>query len=172
VLIVDGDLRRPTLHQKLRIGNEEGLSSLLSLEDSHSALRALPGPEDIWVLTTGPRPPYPAELLGSVRMDELLEHWRANFDFILIDTPPVLPVTDAVLLSDRVDAVLMVARYRVSNRSSLARAYRMLATHAGERRINVILNGVERASTDFSEYYGYDYQYGVDPVISGGIHAS
>jgi capsular exopolysaccharide synthesis family protein len=172
VLIVDGDLRRPTLHQKLRIGNEEGLSSLLSLEESHSALRALPGPEDIWVLTTGPRPPYPAELLGSVRMDELLEHWRANFDFILIDTPPVLPVTDAVLLSDRVDAVLMVARYRVSNRSSLVRAYRMLANHAGERRINVILNGVERASTDFSEYYGDDYHYGLEPSKSGAIYAS
>ena len=87
VLIVDGDLRRPTLHKQLRLDNNEGLSSLLSLEESHGALRSLPGAEDIWILTTGPRPPYPAELLGSVRMDELLEHWRANFDFILIDTP-------------------------------------------------------------------------------------
>ncbi len=142
VLIVDGDLRRPTLHRKLRIGNTEGLSSLLSLEESHEALRSLPGPEDIWILTTGPRPPYPAELLGSVRMDELLEHWRANFDFILIDSPPVLPVTDAVLLSGRVDAILMVARYRMSTRSAVTRAYRMLVHHAGEGKVSVVLNGV------------------------------
>jgi succinoglycan biosynthesis transport protein ExoP len=169
VLIVDGDLRRPTLHQKLRLENEEGLSSLLSLEESHSALRALPGPEDIWVLTTGPKPPYPAELLGSVRMDELLEHWRANFDFILIDTPPVLPVTDAVLLSGRVDAVLMVARYRVSTRHALVRAYQMLANQAGERKVSVILNGVERLSADFNDYYGREYHYGAD---SGDAHAA
>ena len=171
VLIVDGDLRRPTLHQKLRLENEEGLSSLLSLEESHDALRALPGPEDIWVLTTGPRPPYPAELLGSVRMDELLEHWRANFDFILIDTPPVLPVTDAVLLSGRVDSVLMVARYGVSTRSSLVRAYQMLATQAGEGKVSVILNGVERLSADFNEYYGREYHYGAD-VLSGDSYAA
>jgi capsular exopolysaccharide synthesis family protein len=170
VLIVDADLRRPTLHQKLRIENAEGLSSLLSMEESHSALRQLAGPEDIWALTTGPKPPYPAELLGSVRMDELLEHWRSNFDFVLIDTPPVLPVTDAVLLSSRVDAVLMVARYRVSTRSSLSRAYRMLATHAGESRISVILNGVENASTDFGEYYGHEY-YGSGNALPEGAHA-
>ena len=171
VLVVDGDLRRPTLHKQLRLDNEEGLSSLLSLEESHGALRALPGPEDIWILTTGPRPPYPAELLGSVRMDELLEHWRANFDFILIDTPPVLPVTDAVLLSGRVDAVLMVARYRVSTRSSLVRAYQKLAKHAGKKRISVILNGVDRLSTDLNEYYGSGYDYGQD-AVSGGGHAA
>ena len=171
VLIVDGDLRRPTLHQKLRLENEEGLSSLLSLEESHSALRALPGPEDIWVLTTGPKPPYPAELLGSVRMDELLEHWRANFDFILIDTPPVLPVTDAVLLSGRVDAVLMVARYRVSTRHALVRAYQMLAKQAGERKVSLILNGVERLSADFNDYYGREYHYGAD-TDSGDAHAA
>ena len=177
VLVVDGDLRRPTLHQKLRLGNAEGLSSLLSLEETGSALRRLPGKEDIWVLTTGPRPPYPAELLGSQRMNELLAHWRGNFDFVIIDSPPVLPVTDAVLLSERVDAVLMVARYGVSTRKALERGYRMLARHAGEGKVSVILNGIERTSADFGEHYGYDYHYGPgahgDGLFnSGGLHAS
>lgn len=176
VLVVDGDLRRPTLHQRLKLGNAEGLSSLLSLEETGSALRRLPGKEDIWVLTTGPRPPYPAELLGSHRMDELLAHWRGNFDFVVIDSPPVLPVTDAVLLSERVDAVLIVARYRVSTRKALERAYGMLVRHAGEGKVSVILNGIERTSADYSEHYGYDYQYGYGPSDAGslsveGVHA-
>lgn len=177
VLVVDGDLRRPTLHEKLKLDNAEGLSSLLSLEEAGTALRRLAGKEDIWVLTTGPRPPYPAELLGSERMNELLAHWRGNFDFVIIDSPPVLPVTDAVLLSERVDAVLMVARYRVSTRRSLERGYGMLARHAGEGKVSVILNGIERTSADFGEHYGYDYRYGGDTAAicslnAGSMHAS
>ncbi len=171
VLVVDGDLRRPTLHQRLKIGNAEGLSSLLSLGETGSALRRLPGKEDIWVLTTGPRPPYPAELLGSERMNELLAYWRGNFDFVIIDSPPVLPVTDAVLLSERVDAVLMVARYGVSTRKALERGYGMLTRHAGEGKVNVILNGIERGSVDFGEHYGYEYHYGTTAKTVVSLHA-
>jgi succinoglycan biosynthesis transport protein ExoP len=176
VLIVDGDLRRPTLHEKLNIANEHGLSSLLSeagaLADLHSlGGNALGGNGDVWVLTAGPRPPYPAELLGSARMETLLGDWRANFDFILIDTPPVLPVTDAVLLSSSADIVLLVARHRVSTTHAVYAAHRRLTTHGSPNKVAVILNGVERKSADLADYYGYGYKYGLRPE-AGGAHAS
>jgi capsular exopolysaccharide synthesis family protein len=176
VLVIDGDLRRPTLHEKLNIANEEGLSSLLSEVDAHTDLRSVGGHApggigDVWVLTAGPRPPYPAELLGSPRMDTLLENWRSNFDFVLIDTPPVLPVTDAVLLSSSADIILLVARHRVSTTHAVQAAHRKLTAHGNHNKVAVVLNGVERRSADLADYYGYGYAYGLKPE-AGGIHAA
>jgi capsular exopolysaccharide synthesis family protein len=171
ILVVDGDLRRPTLHQKLNLANDRGLSQLLSEADGENQMQALTGLGDMWVLTAGPRPPYPAELLGSERMTALLASWRASFDFILIDTPPVLPVTDAVLLSPKADIVLLVARQRVSTTHAVRAAHSKLADHAAGNRVAIILNAVEPKSGDLANYYGYQRPYASKPK-RGSVHAS
>jgi capsular exopolysaccharide synthesis family protein len=171
VLIVDGDLRRATLHEKLDIPNEQGLSSLLSSADSAITLHSLVGLANVSVLTAGPRPPYPAELLGGLRMGILLTEWRSLFDFILIDTPPVLPVTDAVLLSYFADIILLVARHQVSTTHSVQNAYRRLAVNDDRHKVAVILNAVALNSTDLTDYYGYEHNYGIKPETRA-LHAS
>ncbi len=157
VLVIDADLRRPSLHTKLDIPNERGLSTMLSEYDAPTALRSIGGRDDVWVLTAGPKPPYPAELLSSPRMQSLLEEWRANFDFILIDSPPSLAVTDAVLLSPLVDITLLITRQHVSTMHGIKSAYRKLNANGNSVDVAVVLNGVERTSADYAEYYGYAY---------------
>jgi capsular exopolysaccharide synthesis family protein len=157
VLVIDADLRRPTLHEKLDIPNDRGLSTMLSEVDAPTALRSIDGRDDVWVLTAGPRPPYPAELLSSPRMQSLLQEWRANFDFILIDSPPSLAVTDAVLLSPLVDITLLIARQHVSTMHGIKSAHRKLNANGNTVNVAVVLNGVERTSAEFAEYYGYAY---------------
>jgi capsular exopolysaccharide synthesis family protein len=135
VLLVDGDFRRPTLHQTLNIVNTDGLSSFLA---GHSAITdpvavglSSQDVEGLTVLPAGPVPPYPAELLGSEQMRHTLQAWRKHFDFILIDGAPVLPVTDSVVLSTMVDFTLLIARYEMTEHQSLDRSYRLLQSHYG-----------------------------------------
>lgn len=157
VLVIDADLRRPTLHEKLDIPNLRGLSTMLSEIDAPTALRSIGGRDDVWVLTAGPKPPYPAELLSSPRMQSLLQEWKANFDFILIDSPPSLAVTDAVLLSPLVDITLLIARQHVSTMHGIKSAHRKLNANGNHVNVAVVLNGVERTSADYADYYGYAY---------------
>jgi succinoglycan biosynthesis transport protein ExoP len=157
VLVIDADLRRPTLHEKLDIPNMRGLSTMLSEVDAPTALRSIGGRDDVWVLTAGPRPPYPAELLSSPRLQSLLKEWRENFDFILIDSPPSLAVTDAVLLSPLVDITLLIARQSVSTMHGIKSAYRKLNANGNPVNVAVVLNGVEPTSSDYADYYGYSY---------------
>jgi Mrp family chromosome partitioning ATPase len=104
-------------------------------------------------------------------MTALLASWRASFDFILIDTPPVLPVTDAVLLSPKADIVLLVARQRVSTTHAVRAAHSKLADHAAGNRVAIILNAVEPKSGDLANYYGYQRPYASKPK-RGSVHAS
>jgi capsular exopolysaccharide synthesis family protein len=105
------------------------------------------------VIPAGPIPPYPAELLGSDRMHELVQSWREMYDFVIIDSPPVLAVTDAQILARESDLTVLVARHGVSTRKSLERAYRKLVND--EEKVSVVLNGVGRDSVSYGEYYGY-----------------
>ncbi len=102
VLLIDGDLRRPTLHRTLHIPNDEGLSSFLAgtsnIDDPADVGVTTQELPSLTILTAGPVPPYPAELLGSEQMRQAIAAWRLHFDFILIDAAPVLPVTDSVVL--------------------------------------------------------------------------
>lgn len=173
VLLVDADLRRPVLRKRLRVKATKGLSSILTEEGiEHTALSAPVAMEQIPnldVLPAGPIPPCPAELLGSEQMSIALRQWRTQYDFIVLDAAPVLPVTDSVLLSTLADQTLLVARYWVTERHSLERSYRLLHRAKGTlettpghhelvkgqfgRRIGIVLNGVER-KTSYSKYYG------------------
>jgi capsular exopolysaccharide synthesis family protein len=160
VLLVDGDLRRPMLHKSMDLSNADGLSSFLA---GHSATKdplavgtAISDIPGLTVLTAGPVPPYPAELLGSEQMRQALAAWRRHFDFILIDGSPVLPVTDSVVLSTQVDFTLLVARYQMTERQSLERSYRLLRAQTDDTKIGIVLNAVRRTSSSYYQYYGYN----------------
>jgi len=133
VLLVDADLRRPMLHKKLGITPRAGLSSLLSghdLADGLPGVVAIESVPALPVLVAGPPPPFPSELLGSAQMRTSIATWRSQFDFILLDGAPVLPVTDSVILSELVDSTLLVARFKLTERQSLQRSYQLLEMQA------------------------------------------
>ena len=165
VLLVDADLRRGTLSRVLRRCSGPGLSHLLLGGATSGAYRRIEEVPGLTFLPAGARPDRPSELLGSERMAELIKTWRQEFTYVLIDTPPVLPVTDAVILSPNVDGVVVIVRFGVTNRQSMLRTVRILKD-AGAECLGVVMNGMDVRSPDFYNYtgsYGYaGYDYG-DP---------
>ena len=162
VLLVEADLRRPRLRQDLELGDSPGLSVLLASgedeedgEDGLGRTFALDGVSNLAILAAGPIPPDPAELLDSPRMRGLLNVWRKQFDLIILDGPPVLPVPDALALAGMADTTIMVARCGLTARSSLRRAYQLIEEYVDRRYVRVVMNGVKAGSYAFANYYGY-----------------
>ena len=161
VLLVDADLRRPTLHERIGLYNEVGLTSYLIGCAGVEEVRQPTSIRNLTLVTSGPQAPNPYELLASPRMETFLAEARKSFDVVLIDTPPLLPVSDAVLLSSRVDASILVAsatrtRYVEASRS------RDLLLSRENAFLGVILNFTHRRPrTDYlEEYYpSYGYRY-------------
>jgi len=156
VLLVDADLRRPVLHERLRLQVQVGLSE--SLSNEHICPQPMPveNVPNLYALCGGAAPPFPAELLGSRRMHTLLKQWRSEYDFVVIDGPPALPVTDAIVLGQLSDAVLLVARHGVTEKKVIHRSYHTLARQLPQHVVlGTVLNGVPGRSSDFYEYYGY-----------------
>jgi polysaccharide biosynthesis transport protein len=169
VLLVEADMRRPVLRRRLGLDGSDGLSTMLSDRESGSSVIPVPDNPNLHLLPGGPVPPYPAELIGSQRMHSLVEEWKGEFDFIVLDSPPVLPVTDAQLLEEMADATILLARVGVTTRPALERAYKLLLMHRKEPErpaIGVLLNFVARRSAAHYGYYGsygskrYQYQQG------------
>jgi capsular exopolysaccharide synthesis family protein len=134
------------------------LSTLLSDRDAASGMIAVPNNPNLQLLPGGPVPPYPAELLGSHRMQTLVEEWRGEFDFIVLDSPPVLPVVDSQLLEQMADATVLLARVGFTTRAALERAYKLLHMHRKDPArpaIGVLLNFVAPRSSAHYGYYGY-----------------
>jgi polysaccharide biosynthesis transport protein len=153
VLLVDADLRRPSIESRLKISSETGLSSILSSRDFQaSAISESAYQPGLFVLAAGPKPHNPAELLGSKYMAELMEKWKSQFDIVVMDTSPVLSVTDAVVLSSRVDAVLLVARAEETTKQSLLRT-RDVLFRANAKIAGFIVNAVNPNSFDYHQYY-------------------
>jgi tyrosine-protein kinase Etk/Wzc len=153
VLLVDGDLRKPTGHKKFGTAREPGLVQHL-FSDGPLDLDALPQPaDDLWLLPAGRIAPNPSELLGSKRMREVLDDVRNRFDLIVIDAPPVLAATDAVLLSTQADATLVVCRAGRTKDYELRSALDELG-NVGAHVIGTVLNGF-----DVTKSYGYKYKY-------------
>lgn len=154
VIIVDADLRKPTQHKMWEIENMQGLTNILlgDADIADTARRiALP---NLQVITTGPIPPNPAELLGSQRMSQLLQKLKEYADLIIIDTPPIVAVTDAALLAPQVDGVVLVVAAGQAKIEYAQRAKKMLIN--GKARIlGTILNMVEEDSEDYYYYYYY-----------------
>jgi capsular exopolysaccharide synthesis family protein len=154
VLMVSCDLRKPRLGEFFGIDERRGLTTAILGEDTvQNLIQPAPGTEGLWVLPSGPPPPNPAELLNGARAQEIFAWLRGAFDLVLIDSPPVLPVTDAVVLSKDVDATLLVvAAFRTSS-GDLARAREKLA-QVDARLVGVVLNEATKVSAG---YYGGSY---------------
>ena len=159
VLLVEADLRCPKMHEYLDLDEPGGLSvTLASREDGKNGLGAALRLKELPTLTllpAGPIPPDPAELLDSARMRCLIHAWRAQFDLVILDGPPALPVTDALALAGMADTTILVARCGLTARSSLRRACQLLEEHVDSRHVRIVLNGVKPGSHAFSNYYGY-----------------
>jgi polysaccharide biosynthesis transport protein len=155
VLLVDADLRRPTLHKTLGMGPREGLSNVLtgniSLSQAVVPTQILP---NLFLLPAGTPPPNPAELLASTNMQELLVQLRNQYDHVVMDTPPTLSVTDAVILSTLADRVVLVIRSAQTTKQALRRA-RDILLQVNAHVCGVLLNAVDLASPDYYNYYEY-----------------
>jgi succinoglycan biosynthesis transport protein ExoP len=160
VLLVDCDMRRPGVHSILGISNRSGLSTVLAGGESAAAAvtmsRQLP---NLFVLSSGPPPPQPSELLASEGMRALLEQWKQEYDHIVLDTPPTLSVTDAVLLSVKADAVVLVIRSGQTTKDALRRA-RDLLLHVNAKVMGVVVNAVDLSAPDLNYQYYYGSKYG------------
>jgi capsular exopolysaccharide synthesis family protein len=162
VLLIEADLRRPVLRTRLNLATSEGLSSMLTNQDEPTAATPSEVHPNLWVIPAGPIPPFPTELLGSLRMRQLLQQWRKDFDFIVIDSPPILPVADARLLEGLADTTVLVVRASVTTRMSLQRAYATLLQHANDQTlpaVGAVLNALSLHSAGYYGYYGH-YGYG------------
>jgi succinoglycan biosynthesis transport protein ExoP len=156
VLLVDADLRKPALHHYLGVSESAGLSAVLASDAVQPEPQSLSRLPALAFLPAGDPPPFPSELIASERMTQLLADWRLAYDFIVLDSPPVLPFADALVLSHASDATLLVARPGVTAKPALARSYRALALQAAQHAVlGVVLNGVHETSTEYHEYYGY-----------------
>lgn len=159
VLLIDADLRRPSIHKTLGMGPRSGLSNVLTgsttLEQAITRSPLLP---NLMVLTAGTPPPNPAELLASTNMRDVLNKLCEQYDHIVVDTPPTLSVTDAVVLSPRADAVVLVIRSGQTSKQALRRARNILA-QVNAKVIGVLLNAVDLSSPDYYYYYEYQGKY-------------
>ena len=161
VLLVEADLRRPVFASRLQLPTSNGLSTLLSNVES-SVPAMYPSRENLVIIPAGPIPPYPSELLGSASLLSLLDEWRRDFDFVVLDSPPILPVADTQTLVAKADATVLIARSGVTTRVALRRSFNLLVQHAkvpAHPAVGVVLNAVPVRSAAYYGYYGsYSYK--------------
>ena len=158
VVIIDCDLRRPRLHSHFGFDNVSGLTNYLSGErNPANLLKTFPELPNLKIITSGPLPPNPAELLSSNEMKNLLQFLKGNYKHIIIDSPPAISFTDAAILSTVVDGVILVA---LAGKSSihLMRRFKQRLSTIGARIYGVVLNGIKSDSMEYG-YYGYGQTY-------------
>jgi len=166
VVLVETDLRRPKISEYLRAEGAVGLTTvLIGLIDLADAVQHF-GDDGLQVITSGANPPNPAELLQSRGMSDVIAKLRQAYDIVLLDAPPLLPVTDAALVGVQADGVLLVVRHGVTTRAQLREAHDRLA-NVGARVVGAVINRAPvRGSDSYGYSYGYGYGYGQSP--SGG----
>jgi len=159
ILLVDADLRRPSVHKIFGLGGKIGLSNILTGGAKISdAVQATAQP-NLFILPAGPVPPHPSELLSSSFMQELLKIFRDEYDHVIIDSPPVISVTDAVLLSVQADAVILIIRSGQTT-NALVRRSRDLLLSVNANILGVVVNAADLTSPDYyNYYYGSKYNY-------------
>jgi polysaccharide biosynthesis transport protein len=170
-LLMDSDLRKPGIRRALNLtgGKEVGLSSYLAgVSTLDEVLMPHPTINNLVALTTGPVPPSPADLLSSHRMREAITDLRHRFKFVVIDSPPVMAATDAVILSALTDGVLLVVRSGETPKEAFTRTRDLLAA-VKCRLLGVVLNAVDSSAPDYYysyRYYPYAYGYGYGEDVS------
>lgn len=155
VLLIDCDLRKPSIHKKFGLSNQEGLTSALSKEKTKEEVIKPAGINNLYILTSGPIPPNPAELLGSKKMKNFIGELKGFFDVILFDAPPVLAVTDAQILSTFCSGVVFVAGYGQADKHAIVRG-KELIEKVGGKIVGVVIN---KFPSDSKSYYYYNYDY-------------
>jgi polysaccharide biosynthesis transport protein len=165
VLIIDCDLRRPSTHKVFGVDHSKGLSTYLSRDIEIDGLIQKLQIPNLSLLPCGPIPPNPAELISSDRMKGLLQTLVTRYDHILIDSPPLIHVTDPVILSSLVDGVILVVHGGKSSRGVAQRARQELSS-VGAKIFGVVLNNVDMRREGYDEYYYHRYysNYGQDAV--------
>jgi capsular exopolysaccharide synthesis family protein len=181
VLIVDGDLRRPTQHKLFNLGGRNvGLTNLLlQMLMDRSANTPTKSPAELlegaiyetqqrslYLMTSGALPPNPAEMVGSEKMATLLQLLTLHFDFVLVDSPPALAVTDAVVLSARVDGVVLVNLAGRTRRNQLQQAVTKLQD-VNANLLGVVLNRLSPKTAGYYEHYYYSRFYQPDESLAG-----
>jgi polysaccharide biosynthesis transport protein len=165
VVLIDCDLRRPRLHSHFNMENSAGLTNYLSGDrNTDSLLKPFSSLPKLKIITSGPIPPNPAELLSSNEMKNLLQFLRGNYKHVIIDSPPAISFTDAAILSTLVDGVVLVA---MAGKSSihLMRRFKQRLSNIGARIYGVVLNGIKSDSVEYGYYgYGYTYNYYSSPA--------
>lgn len=152
VLLIDADLRKPTAHYSFKLENYAGLTNLLTKQATLESVVKETEIPNLSVLTSGPIPPNPSELLASSYLDELIELMKEKFDLIIFDTPPTLAVTDAQILSNKVDGSILVTSSNKTDKEAAKKAKGLLL-NANANILGVILNN--RKIDESSHYYYY-----------------
>jgi len=155
VLLIDADLRKPTIHYTFRLDNLRGLSNALV---GNMSLQEIVSPSDVGnldLISCGPIPPNPSELLGSKRMKELVREAKQAYDIIIFDTPPVLAVTDAQILANLCDGVVLVVRSKKTEFDAADKAIELLQS-ANAKILGTILNDRDKKEMNYYYYYGRD----------------
>ena len=167
-LLLDADFRRPSLHRIFKVESGAGLANLV-LHDSDDAELVQPVADmpNLFVVPAGPPPPNPSELLGSQRMEKLIQRFRQHFQFIVIDTPPVNSVTDAAVLAALVDGTILVVELGRTSYPALAHAQEALE-FVGAKVLGVVMNKVRPREGYYSRHYGRPYR----AAAPGGEKAS
>ncbi|MCI5726366.1 MAG: CpsD/CapB family tyrosine-protein kinase [Clostridium sp.] len=151
-IIVDCDLRKPSLHKKFKISNTTGVTEVLigkeKLEDTVYKFS-----DNLDVLTSGKLPPNPSEMLGSKTMERLLEVLKEKYDMVILDTAPLQAVTDAQILSTKIDGIILVVRAEATKKDSVVAAKGLL-DKVGANVVGTVLNGVENSRRKYYYYYG------------------
>jgi succinoglycan biosynthesis transport protein ExoP len=169
VAVLSCDLRRPRIHEFFGLPNGMGFTSVLLGETPLStAIQRVPGLPRLFLLASGGLPPNPSELLSSPRTGELLAALRSQFDIVLVDSPPVLPVTDAAVMSARVDGTLLVTMAGQTSNKHYSRALDLLR-NVDAKLVGVVLNG---ATAESGYGYGYGYSYQAEPAPRNGKKAA
>ncbi len=160
VLLIDADLRRPNVHHRFGLNGRLGLTTLLTGATTlEQTIQHVPEIPNLDVIASGPVPPLPTEMLASESMRSLLKRVAGLYTHVIIDSPPILSVTDGVILSREADAVVLVVRHGKSNKHVVRRA-RDLLLRSGASITGIVLNAIDVSSPEYYGYYGYSkYNY-------------
>jgi capsular exopolysaccharide synthesis family protein len=154
VLLVDADMRKPTSHYTFHVTNTLGLSNLLTRQSTFDETVKETSIEGLHIITSGPIPPNPAELLSSVTMDLLIEELKKHYDIIVFDAPPTLSVTDAQVLSNKCEGTIFVVNSKTTNKDNAAKAKELLDS-AKAHILGVVINNYElNKDNNYYQYYG------------------
>lgn len=171
VLLVDADLRKGTIHLKFRVSNRSGLSTYLTRESDESSItHPIPDLPGLALLPRGPAAPNPGEMLASSAMAEAIKRWRSRWDYVILDSSPLLAVADTLNLVHNVDGSLLVIRSGVTRKKALQRT-RELLRRVDARVLGTIVNGVDLRLENYYTYsrgYAYSYRSGYQPAYGSG----